>query len=195
MNLQGQRELQLLSAVEQDSYVTQRSLATHMGVALGLANLYLKRLAHKGYIKVTTIPSQRIKYLLTPSGVAEKSKLTFQYMQYSLSYYREMRKRLKQVLSELSRAGSKRFVVYGTSELAELTYLTLREMNLTVVGFVSGTHRGTFLSYPLWPVEALTQWTYDAVLIADLTDAKKSLAELIQAGVPKTKIYTAMLKK
>ena len=190
MDLQGQRDLQLLNEVEQDSYVTQRSLATKMGVALGLTNLYLKRLAHKGYIKITTIPSNRIKYLLTPRGMAEKSRLTYQYMQYSLSYYRDMRQRLKQVLGGLSSAGAKRIVVYGTSELAELAYLTLREMDLTLVGFVDGAQGQTFLSYPLWPVEALSGWSYDAVLIADLTDTKKIQTRLIRAGVPKDKIVT-----
>ncbi len=188
MDLQGQRDLQLLNEVEQDSHVTQRSLATKMGVALGLTNLYLKRLARKGYIKITTIPSNRIKYLLTPRGMAEKSRLTYAYMQYSLSYYREMRQRLKQVLAELSQAGAKRIVVYGTGELAELAYLTLREMDLTLVGFVDGAQGQTFLSYPLWPVEALSGWSYDAVMIADLTDTKKIHARLIRAGVPKDKI-------
>jgi len=182
MDLQGQRDLQLLNAVEQDSYITQRSLATQMGVALGLTNLYLKRLACKGYIKITTIPSHRIKYLLTPRGMAEKSRLTYQYMQYSLSCYRDMRQRLKQVLTGLSRAGAKRIVVYGTGELAELAYLTLREMDLTLVGFVDGAQGQTFLSYPLWSVEALSGWSYDAVLVADLTDTKKIHARLLRAG-------------
>jgi len=188
MDLQGQRDLQLLNEVERDAGVTQRSLANKMGVALGLTNLYLKRLAHKGYIKITTIPSHRIKYLLTPRGMTEKSRLTYQYMQYSLSYYKEMRQRLKQVLTELSHAGAKRVAVYGTGELAELAYLTLREMDLTLVGFVDGAQGQTFLSYPLWPVEALSGWTYDALLIADLTDTKKIHARLIRAGVPKDKI-------
>jgi len=188
MDLQGQRDLQLLNEVEQDSYVTQRSLATKLGVALGLTNLYLKRLARKGYIKITTIPSHRIKYLLTPRGMAEKSRLTYQYMQYSLTYYREMRQRLKQVLAELSKAGAKRIAVYGTGELAELAYLTLREMDLTLVGFVDGGQAQTFLSYPLWQVEALSGWAYDAVLIADLTDTKKVHARLLRAGVLKDKI-------
>jgi len=190
MDLQGQRDLQLLNEVERDAGVTQRSLATKLGVALGLTNLYLKRLAHKGYIKITTIPSHRIKYLLTPRGMAEKSRLTYQYMQYSLSYYREMRQRLKHVLTELSHAGAKRIVVYGTGELAELAYLTLREMDLTLVGFVDGEQGQTFLSYPLWPVEALSGWSYDALLIADLTDTKKIHARLVRAGVPKDKIVT-----
>ncbi|OGW67828.1 MAG: hypothetical protein A3H49_01770 [Nitrospirae bacterium RIFCSPLOWO2_02_FULL_62_14] len=190
MDLQGQRDLQLLNEVERDAGITQRSLANKLGVALGLTNLYLKRLARKGYIKITTIPSHHIKYLLTPRGMAEKSRLTYAYMQYSLSYYREMRQRLKQVLTELSRAGAKRIVVYGTGELAELAYLTLREMDLTLVGFVDGGEGQTFLSYPLWPVEALSGWAYDAVLIADLADTKKIHARLIRAGVPKDKIVT-----
>jgi hypothetical protein len=175
--------------------VTQRSLATKLGVALGLTNLYLKRLARKGYIKITTIPSHRIKYLLTPKGMAEKSRLTYQYMQHSLSYYRQMRERIKQVLAELSQAGAKRIVVYGTGELAEMTYLTLREMDLTLVGFVDGGQGQTFLSYPLWPVEALSGWSYDAVMIADLTDVRKIHARLIRAGVPKDRIVTLSTRK
>jgi len=94
MNIQAQRDLQLLNEVERNAAVTQRSLARNLGVAVGLANLYLKRLVRKGHIKITTIPKHRIKYLLTPRGMAEKSRLTYLYMQYSLSYYRKMRERL-----------------------------------------------------------------------------------------------------
>src|SRR2546423_2550602 len=144
MDLQGQRDLLLLSELDRDGGATQRTLATKLGVALGLTNLYLKRLARKGYIKITTIPRHRITYLLTPRGMAEKTRLTYLYMQYSLSYYRDMRKRLKVVLTELASAGAKRIVIYGTGELAELAYISLREMNLTLVGFVDGD-QGTFL--------------------------------------------------
>jgi DNA-binding MarR family transcriptional regulator len=187
MDLQAQRDLQLLNEVEQNAGVTQRSLADKLGVALGLTNLYLKRLARKGYIKITTIPRHRIKYLLTPRGMAEKSRLTYLYMQYSLTYYRQMRARLKVALTERAKAGAKRIVICGTGELAELAYISLREMDLTLVGFVDG-EEGTFLSYPLWPVEALPNWEFDAVLIADLEEAKKLQARLVGAGVPREKI-------
>src|ERR1700757_4599773 len=99
MDLQDQRDLHLLDEVARNDRVTQRSLSKSLGVALGLTNLYLKRLARKGYIKITTIPSHRIKYLLTPRGMAEKSRLTYLYMQYSLLFYRDMRQRLKIVLT------------------------------------------------------------------------------------------------
>src|SRR5438445_11872793 len=101
MDIQSQRDLQLLNEVEQNAAVTQRSLARKLDVALGLTNLYLKRLARKGVIKITTIPRHRIKYLLTPRGMAEKSRLTYLYMQYSLSYYRDWRQRLKALATGL----------------------------------------------------------------------------------------------
>ena len=189
MDIQAQRDLQLLNEVEQNAAVTQRSLARKLGVALGLTNLYLKRLARKGHIKITTIPRHRIKYLLTPRGMAEKTRLTYEYMQYSLSYYRDMRQRLMVVLTGLARAGAKRIVICGTGELAELAYISLREMDLTLVGFVDGD-QGTFLSYPLWPIEALPNWDFDTVLITDLEEAKRVQARLIRAGVLREKTAT-----
>ena len=189
MDIQAQRDLRLLNEVERNAAVTQRSLAHKLGVALGLTNLYLKRLARKGYIKITTIPRHRIKYLLTPRGMAEKSRLTYLYMQYSLTYYRDMRERLKVILTERANAGAKRIVICGTGELAELAYISLREMDLTLVGFVDGD-QGTFLSYPLWPIEALPNWDFDTVLIADLEQAKRVQARLIRAGVLREKIAT-----
>jgi DNA-binding MarR family transcriptional regulator len=190
MDIQSQRDLQLLNEVEQNAAVTQRSLASKLDVALGLTNLYLKRLARKGYIKITTIPRHRIKYLLTPQGMAEKSRLTYLFMQHSLLFYRDMRQRLKIVLTERAKAGAKRIVIYGTGELAELAYISLREMDLTLVGFVDGNKGETFLSYPLWPLETLPNWEFDTVLIAELKERKKIQNRIIRAGVPREKIVT-----
>ena len=188
MNLQGQRDLLLLTEVERDGAVTQRSLASKLGVALGLTNLYLKRLARKGYIKITTIPSHRVRYLLTPQGFAEKSRLTYLYMEYSLSHYRDMRARLREALSQAANNGAKRVVIYGTGELAEMAYLSLREMHMTLVGFVDDNQQEAFLSYPVWPPEVLSEWEFDAVLLADLDQTAGHRTKLGQHHVPEVKI-------
>lgn len=188
MNLQGQRDLILLTEVERDGAVTQRSLATKLGVALGLTNLYLKRLARKGYIKITTIPSHRVRYLLTPQGFAEKSRLTYLYMEYSLSHYRDMRARLREALSLVAQNGAKRVVIYGTGELAEMAYLSLREMQLTLVGFVDDDRQQSFLSYPVWSPDVLNEWEFDAVLLADFDQAAGHRTKLGQCHVPDSKI-------
>ena len=188
MNLQAQRELQLLCEVEKNAAVTQRSLARTLGVAVGLTNLYVKRLILKGHIKITTIPRNRLKYLLTARGIAEKSRLTYQYMQYSLSYYRKMRQRLHQVFLRLSKDGAKRIVICGTGELAELAYLTLCELDLALVGFVDSKPGSTFLSFPVWPIDALPNWDFDAILIADMANIKELESQLIDNGVPREKV-------
>ncbi|MCP9447855.1 MAG: winged helix-turn-helix domain-containing protein [Nitrospira sp.] len=190
MDLQGQRDLLLLTELERGEAVTQRSLATKLGVALGLANLYLKRLVRKGYVKVTTIPPHRIRYLLTPQGVAEKSRLTSEYVKYSLSYYRDMRRRLKTALETPVRSGAKRLAVYGTGELAELAYLTLRELGLAFVGFVDDRSGGTFLSYPVRPMASLKEGEFDGLLIADLERGPQIMVWLVRHGIPKEKIFS-----
>lgn len=194
MDLQGQRDLLLLNELDRDGGATQRTLAIKLGVALGLTNLYLKRLARKGYIKITTIPRNRIRYLLTPQGFAEKSRLTYLYMQYSLSYYRDMRIRLKEMMSTFDTSHGQRVVIYGTSELAELAYLALREMNIDCVGFIDGSSRESFLSCPVSSPDQVSRWQFDWVLITDLEHASACEEQLVQSGVLRDKVLNLGLR-
>ena len=195
MDLQGQRDLLLLRELDRDGGATQRTLATKLGVALGLTNLYLKRLARKGYIKVTTIPRSRIRYLLTPQGFTEKSRLTYLYMQYSLSYYRDMRTRLKEMMATFDASHGQRVVIYGTTELAELAYLSLREMNIDCVGFIDGNSRESFLSCPVSSPDRIAGWQFDWVLITDLEHGAVCEEQLIQSGVPREKVLRLGLRE
>lgn len=193
MDLQGQRDLLLLNELDRDGGATQRTLATKLGVALGLTNLYLKRLVRKGHIKITTIPRNRIRYLLTPQGFTEKSRLTYLYMQHSLSYYRDIRIRLKEMLSTFDGFHDQRVVIYGTTELAELAYLSLREMNIDCVGFIDGSVRQSFLSCPVSSPERVSRWQFDRVLIADLDHAAACEERLVGLGVPREKVLRLSL--
>lgn len=194
MDLQGQRDLVLLSELDRNGGATQRTLASKLGVALGLTNLYLKRLARKGYIKIMTIPRNRIRYLLTSQGFAEKSRLTYQYMQYSLSYYRDMRGRLNDMLSTLEWTHGQRVAICGTGELAELAYLALREMNVNCVGFVDGNTRESFLSCPVSSPDGISGWQLDRVLIADFDHAETYEEQLVRSGIPREKLLRLGLR-
>jgi len=190
LDVEGQRDLVVLSEVERDAAITQRSLASKLGVALGLTNLYLKRLARKGYIKIATIPGNRIRYLLTPQGLTEKSRLTYQYMKYSLSYYRDIRGRLNDMLAHLDGMPGQRVVICGTGELAELAYLSLRDMDMEIVGIVDGGQAKKFLSYPVSPLQSFTDRDFDAILIADLDRTEDLKAWLVGEGIQRAKIIS-----
>src|SRR5207253_9651748 len=75
VEVESHRELRVLEAISANERTTQRGLAAPLGIALGLANLYLKRLVRKGYIRCVTVPSNRVLYLITPQGIAEKPRL------------------------------------------------------------------------------------------------------------------------
>ena len=77
MDNQDIRTLKLLEEIENGHVPSQRDLAKTLNVSLGLVNSFIKRLAHKGYFKITTIPKNRVKYILTPKGAAEKARLTY----------------------------------------------------------------------------------------------------------------------
>ncbi|HXV99233.1 MAG TPA: winged helix-turn-helix transcriptional regulator, partial [Anaerolineae bacterium] len=74
-------DLEILNHIEENPDTTQADLATQLGVAVGSVNWYLKRLITKGYIKVTQMQRRRLRYLLTPKGLAEKAHLTTSFMQ------------------------------------------------------------------------------------------------------------------
>src|SRR5438132_5621153 len=132
MDVEAHRDLRLLEAVHQDSRVTQRNLASQLGIALGLANIYLKRMIHKGYIKCVNVQPNRISYLITPRGIAEKARLTYEFMDYPLHLYGEVRQHLRGVLQECA-AAHRRVAIYGLGEAAELAYLSLKECGLEPV--------------------------------------------------------------
>ena len=89
------KTLQFLDELDRDGFSTQRTLAKKLDVSLGLVNSFIKRLVHKGYVKITTIPRNRIKYILTPMGAAEKTQLTYDYIQHSYKFYKNARSGLK----------------------------------------------------------------------------------------------------
>ena len=99
---------QLLQAIEADSRVSQRQLASHLGVALGLVNAYVKHCVSKGWIKVSSVPPRRFGYYLTPQGFAEKSRRTAEFLSVSLQFFRRARIDCGNVMQQAANAGWQR---------------------------------------------------------------------------------------
>jgi len=125
--------LGLLSAIEQDSRVTQRSLSRELGIALGLANAYLKRCATKGLIKVSQVPLNRYAYYLTPKGFSEKSRLTAEYLTVSFNFFRDARAQCAALFDGAARRGWKRMVLVGAGDLAEIAVLSASESETEIL--------------------------------------------------------------
>jgi len=188
MDVEAHRDLRVLEAVQQDSRLTQRGLANKLGMALGLANIYLKRMIHKGYIKCVNVQPNRISYLITPRGIAEKARLTYEFMDYSLHLYGEVRQHLRAALHECAAAG-KRVAIYGSGEAAELAYLSLKESGLDPVAIFDADGGRDFLGIGVQPIADFATVEFDLIIVASLDRSGQQSQALLDVGVPKDKLF------
>jgi DNA-binding MarR family transcriptional regulator len=193
MNRHEARDLEILTAIGEGTPLSQRALAERLGIALGLVNLYLRRLSRKGYVKIAQFgrkPSarKRLRYLLTPKGLSEKSRLTYEHMAYALRLYQRARQTLRESLSLLPGNGARRVGLCGVGEAAELAYLTLRELGLEPVGVFARPPGGQFLGFSVQPLADLAAADLDVVVLATFDAPALHLAELTALGVPAERI-------
>lgn len=135
--------LGVLNAIERDARTSQRSISSELGVALGLANAYLKRCVGKGWIKVSQIPPRRYAYYLTPNGFAEKARLTAEYFSYSFTFFRRAREQMSALMAQCAENGWKRVAFAGASELAEVGTLCAHDYPVQLAGVVDEARAGT----------------------------------------------------
>jgi len=127
------RELTLLEQIENDPDVNQSTLATQLGVAVGTVNWHLKRLIAKGYVKVKRAERKKLRYIITPEGIALRARLAVDYVERSFSIYRKTRQRVKEHLARVQEAGYGRVRILGKGDVVDICRLTCIEQGIEVV--------------------------------------------------------------
>jgi DNA-binding MarR family transcriptional regulator len=130
---ESNRERVLLEQIERDPDVTQASLAAQLGVAVGTVNWHLKRLVSKGYVKVKRAQRRKLRYIITPEGIAFRARLTIDYIDQSMRLYRLVRQRVRETLAEVKRAGYSSVKIKADGDLADICRLTCLEQGVTLV--------------------------------------------------------------
>jgi DNA-binding MarR family transcriptional regulator len=166
--------LGVLDVVEKDAAVTQRSVANELGIAVGLANAYLKRCVRKGLIRVREIPPRRYTYYLTPQGFAEKSRLTASYLAHSFAFFRRARAQCAELFALAVARGQRRLALIGDGDLAEIASLVVREFPLEIVGTVTATADREALK-----AETNALGEIDAVLLTALINPRETYAAAV----------------
>jgi len=184
MNGKQQREdarlLDLLDAVHERSDLSQRHLARQMGIALGLANSYLKRCIRKGLIKISAAPANRYLYYLTPKGFSEKSRLTARYLSLSLDFYRRAGESCIKTLGDCQARGWRRIILCGASDLAEIAALRALEMDIVVVGIVDpDSERQKLVGRQVWRTLKQAD-AFDGCVLTDLQSPSQRYRQLTQ---------------
>lgn len=168
--------LGLLDLVERDGAQSQRRLAEELGIALGLVNACLKRCVSKGLVKIRYAPARRYAYYLTPKGFAEKSRLTVNYLTYSLSFFRQAKVDCVGLFETARRSGFTRIALLGQSDLAEIALICAIESGIEIVVVIDASStRARFVGVPVSKSFEAVEIQFDAVVITDLEDAARSV--------------------
>ena len=172
--------LELLNAIDQRSDLSQRNLAQHMGIALGLTNSYLKRCARKGLVKVSEAPANRYLYYLTPKGFAEKARLTGHYLADSLTFYRQAGESCSEIFDYCKLNGKGRILLCGVSELAEIALIRAMDAEVMIVGiYVPESPLDNLFSKPVW-TDLTAVSDFDICLLTNLNSPYEFYKTLVK---------------
>jgi hypothetical protein len=171
--------LGVLSAVDRDSNISQRHISSELGVALGLANAYLRRCVRKGLIKIQQVPRRRYVYYLTPSGFAEKARLTGQYLSASFNFFRRARDQISALMAECAKQGYTRLALAGVSDLAEVAILCAQDHDIELVAIIDPDHtEPKFRGIPVY-ASVLGCGRIDAAIVTNLITPEQVYKNLV----------------
>ncbi len=188
--LDSSRSLQLLSEISGEEPLSQRELSRRLGIAVGLVNSYLKNLVSKGFVRVKNFPSNRYAYLLTPQGLAEKSRLAYQHLSYFTSLYTVARQDYLDLFHRLESSGVREVVFCGVDEVAEVAYLSLQETGLKLAAVMDNGRQGdVFFGIPIVSVAEGVRVASALVVISSLKRRDELTQALRGLGVPDRNIY------
>jgi predicted transcriptional regulator len=190
----------LLTEVETGNGTSQRSLARRAGMALGLTNEILKTLVSSGWVQTARVDG-RLRYMITPEGIAEKARISTAYFAHTTRFYVEARDRIRERLSSLSRAWPggaatpKRMAFYGAAAVGEIGYVCLQQIDLAVTAVFDPEARGRFFGETVRPIDQLADpavWReFDVLAIMSFDDRVRREADtrLREAGFPAERVF------
>ncbi len=185
--------LGLLEAVGSGKAPTQRGLAVDLRIALGLVNVYLKRCVKKGLVKVSQAPARRFAYYLTPQGFAEKSRLTADFLAWSLTFFRQAKESCGSVFDQAHALGWRRIVLVGSGDLADIARICATDRGLVIVAIVDPDAANSSAGGPpLLPGFDAIGDDFDGVIVTDLT-GRRHLRASTEHAVGRQRILTPSL--
>ena len=196
----------ILTRIEAEDKISQRSLAKELGIALGLTNLLIRRIVKKGWVKVINVKPNRVRYLITPTGIAAKARITRSYLDSTLRLYTETRERIRERLDTLSEEwppadapaaganGEKRIVFYGAGDVAEIGYICLQGTDLHLVGVVDDRRTEPFFGISVNSpdcvrVSGLNGKQFDRLVVMSFRQADRIRARLESVAFPADKVF------
>ncbi|WDE95981.1 hypothetical protein PQO03_09670 [Lentisphaera profundi] len=181
-------ELEILKHVEETPHLSNRIAAQKLGCSIKLAHEVLKKMASRGLFHINKVHSRRWDYFLSPKGIAEKTRLTMGFLNFSMYFYQQARKLSSQVCRDLSEAGIKKVSFLGAGDLAEIVYLGVKQWGLELEAIYDNDHQG-FLDYEVNALDDLNNHSHGTVLVCMYDPKQPTQKKYLPEGVELDKSF------
>ena len=190
-NQDSYKSLLLLDEISKGESLSQRDLSKRLNIALGLVNSYLKNLVSKGYVTISQIPAKRYAYYLTPTGFAEKTRLTYHLLQDYTSIYRNARRDFKKLFDTLQKQGVKAVSFAGVDEVTEIAYLSLQEADIELHSVFDDDKKGrVFFKTAVAPFLDLTGTDGSIIILSTYLKRASVYKKLLDMGIAPERIFS-----
>jgi predicted nucleotidyltransferase len=177
-------ELEILKHVESTPRLNNRMAASKLGCSVKLAHALLSKMVDKGLLHVTKHHARRWDYFLTPGGIAEKARITYEFINFSMQFYHEARRESSRVCKNIAESGKKTVSFLGDGELAEIAYLGVKEWGLELKE-VYGDEKREFLGHKVLSFNSAADSSSEALIVCLYDKTKPMRPDYLPDGLVK----------
>jgi len=187
------KEYMILDLIEKNSHITQRDMASRVGISLSMVNQYLDIYELAGLIKRKKYTSKTVVYMITKKGVERRKLLNIWYLKSSLDVYLPAKDNINTFLKNIISKGYKKILLYGAGEVAELMIRVMNEdrtMPLEVLAVVDDRKENNeyLIHLPIVNKYYIGKYIHDGILISSYTHHKAIKKNLLEMNYPKEHI-------
>jgi predicted nucleotidyltransferase len=177
-------ELEILKHVESTPRLNNRMAASKLGCSVKLAHALLSKMVDRGLLHVTKHHARRWDYFLTPRGISEKARITYEFIDFSMQFYHEARRESSRVCRNIAESGKREVAFLGDGELAEIAYLGVKEWGLELKE-VYGEEKREFLGHKVLPFNSADVSSSEALIVCLYDKTKPMRPDFLPNGISK----------
>ena len=186
-------EYQILEHLENSPFITHRMASSKLGVSVKLTHTLMRKMIQRGWVHATRRDGRSLFYFLTPKGIAEKVRLTYEFLDFSRQFYKQARKLSSEICQDLAIKGNKQVAMLGTGDLAEIVYLGINEHGLRLTNVFDPDQAGeNFMGLAIQPLDALplpTKGRFSKILVALYDPGQPMRGHYLPQGITEDKRF------
>lgn len=161
----------ILQSIENGEHISQRQLSLQLGINVASINFALKKLTKRGLVKMLGVNPRRIRYILTPKGIAERTQIAYKFFDRNFHFYKAVKKDVENKIDSIPFYGKNSVAIYGVTDLMEMAYLVIQDKELDLVAIIDNEKKIRIFGYHVIGIEEIKKYTPDFLLLTKELDA------------------------